>query len=84
MSWPGRQQRVLDRIEKRLLGDDLRLGSLFAVFTRLAPEDAMPPTERVEAGPGRLLSAAPACRRRLARRRAGDRASAASSASGRL
>jgi hypothetical protein len=32
MSLPGRQQRVLDRIEKRLLGDDLRLGSLFAVF----------------------------------------------------
>jgi hypothetical protein len=42
MSWPGRQQRVLDQIEKRLLGDDLRLGSLFAVFTRLASEDAMP------------------------------------------
>jgi hypothetical protein len=62
MSWPGRQQRVLDRIEKRLLGDDLRLGSLFAVFTRLASEDAMPPTERVEAGPGacceQLLAAA--------------------------
>jgi hypothetical protein len=60
--WPGRQQRVLDQIEKRLLGDDLRLGSLFAVFTRLASEDAMPPTERLKQGRGaccgQLLAAA--------------------------
>jgi len=58
MNWPARQQRVLHRIERRLLSEDLRLGSLFAVFTRLASDDAMPPTERVEAGPGRPLRAA--------------------------
>src|ERR1700722_5417281 len=76
-SWPGRQRRVLNRIEKTLLADDLRLGSLFAVFTRLAGEDAMPTAERVEAGPGHLLRAAFARRRR----RAGDRVSAAGDAS---
>ena len=52
MSWPGRQQRVLDQIEKRLLGDDLRLGSLFAVFTRLASEDAMPRQNGLKQGRG--------------------------------
>jgi hypothetical protein len=77
MSWSSRQRRLLNRIEKTLLADDLRLGSLFAVFTRLTREDAMHPAERVEAGPGHLLRAAFAHRRR----RAGDRASAAGNAS---
>ena len=44
------QDRVLDRIERTLLADDPRLGSLFAVFTRLARHEAMPATEQVRAG----------------------------------
>jgi hypothetical protein len=47
MSWPAGQQRVLDRIEETLLADDQHLGSLFAFFTMLAGDDAMPGTERV-------------------------------------
>src|ERR1700729_3472632 len=53
MSVRAGQQRSLDRIESTLLDDDLRLGSLFAIFTRLASEEAMPVTERVIAGPWR-------------------------------
>jgi nitrate reductase NapE component len=48
MSFPARQQRTLDRIEKTLLADDPRLGSLFANFTSLASPKAMPTTERVK------------------------------------
>jgi hypothetical protein len=77
VSRAARQQRALDRIEKTLLADDLPLGSLFAVFTRLTLEDAMPRTERVEAGPRHPLRSAFA-----RRRRPDDRASAASNASG--
>lgn len=51
LAWPPVQ--VLNRIEKRLLADDLRLGSLFAVFSRLTREDAMPAAERIEIGPRR-------------------------------
>jgi hypothetical protein len=51
MSLPGSQQRALGGIEETLLADDLRLGSLFAIFTRLTRHEAMPWTERVEAGP---------------------------------
>jgi hypothetical protein len=79
MSWASRQRRALNRTEKTLLADDLRLGSLSAVFTRLTREDVMPPAEQVEAGPGHLLRAAVAYTRR--RRRPGDRAPAAGSAS---
>jgi len=50
MSLPASQQRKLGGIEKTLLADDLRLGSLFAIFTRLTGHEAMPGTERVEAG----------------------------------
>jgi hypothetical protein len=53
MSLRAGQQRSLDRIESTLLVDDLRLGSLFAIFTRLARDEAMPLTERVTAGPWR-------------------------------
>jgi hypothetical protein len=48
MSFPARQQRTLYRIEKTLLADDPRLGSLFANFTSLASPKAMPTTERVK------------------------------------
>jgi hypothetical protein len=53
MSLRAGQQRSLDRIERTLLDDDLRLGSLFAIFTRLARDEAMPSIERVTAGPWR-------------------------------
>ncbi|MGO9221394.1 MAG: DUF3040 domain-containing protein, partial [Streptosporangiaceae bacterium] len=50
MSWPAGQQRVLDRIEKTLLADDPRFGSLFAIFTRLTWHEAMPTIELVKSG----------------------------------
>jgi Protein of unknown function (DUF3040) len=40
------RRRVLDRIEKSLLADDPDLVSLFAVFTRLTRQEAMPGTEQ--------------------------------------
>jgi len=55
MSLPASQQRKLGGIEKTLLADDLRLGSLFAIFTRLTGHEAMPGTERVETGSWRRL-----------------------------
>jgi hypothetical protein len=42
-------QRALDQIEKTLAAGDYRLASLPAFFTRLARDDAMPGTERVQA-----------------------------------
>jgi hypothetical protein len=53
MSLPAGQQRALNRIEKTLAGDDLGLGPLFAIFTRLAGHEPMPATERVTAPPWR-------------------------------
>jgi len=62
MSWPTRQQRVLEQIEKTLLADDYRLAALFAFFAGLARDDARPGTERIQAWPCRprsvLLAAA--------------------------
>jgi hypothetical protein len=57
MSLRAGQQRSLDRIESTLLVDDLRLESLFAIFTRLARDEAMPSIERIMAGPWRLRPA---------------------------
>lgn len=47
MRLPAGQQRTLQRIEQALRVDDAGLESLFAVFTRLAEDDAMPPAEQV-------------------------------------
>jgi hypothetical protein len=47
MSLPARQQHVLDRIERTLVAEEPRLGSLFAVFTRMTRHEAMPGTEHV-------------------------------------
>lgn len=58
MSLPARQQRALDRIEKTLLADDPRLGSMFAIFTRLTWHEAMPMTERARTGLSWLRHAA--------------------------
>ena len=51
MSLPAGQQRALDRIEKTLADDHPGLGPLFAIFTRLTGQEAMPLTERVTARP---------------------------------
>jgi hypothetical protein len=48
---PASQQRALNRIEKSLTGDDLRLGPLFAIFTRLTVREPMPATECLTASP---------------------------------
>jgi hypothetical protein len=55
MSLPARQQRALDRIDRRLAVDDPRLESLFATFTRLTLDEPLPATERVSARLKRLL-----------------------------
>jgi hypothetical protein len=47
MSLPARQRHVLDRIERTLVAEEPRLGSLFAVFTRMTRHEAMPGTEQV-------------------------------------
>jgi hypothetical protein len=47
MSLRARQQRALHRIEQTLAADDPRLGSMFAIFTRLTQHEAISMTERV-------------------------------------
>jgi hypothetical protein len=47
MSLPARQQLILDQIEKALQAADPGLRSMFAAFARLAPKEAIPPTEAV-------------------------------------
>ena len=54
MSLPTSQQRALDQIEKTLADDHPGLGPLFATFTRLVGNEAMPVTEHVAARPRRL------------------------------
>ena len=55
MSLPTSQQRALSQIEKTLADDHPGLGPLFAIFTGLVGQEAMPVTERVtEARPRRL------------------------------
>ena len=53
MSLPAGQRRAPNRIEKTLADDDPRLGLLFAAFTRLAGQEAMPVTEPVTGRPRR-------------------------------
>ena len=53
MSLPTSQQRALEQIEKALADDHPGLGPLFAVFTGLVGQEAMPVTERVTAAPWR-------------------------------
>jgi hypothetical protein len=47
MSLPTSQQHALDRIERTLAQDHPGLESLFAIFTTLVHDEAMPVTERV-------------------------------------
>jgi hypothetical protein len=51
MSLPAGQRRALSQIELTLADDHPGLGALFAVFTRLAGQEAMPVTEQVTAWP---------------------------------
>jgi hypothetical protein len=53
MSLPAAQRRALNRIGKTLSHDDLHLGQLFAIFTRLARHEPMPVTECLTALPWR-------------------------------
>jgi hypothetical protein len=47
MSLPGRQQRALDRIGRRLAAEDARLCMRFAFFTMLTRQETMPEIERL-------------------------------------
>jgi Protein of unknown function (DUF3040) len=47
MSLPASEARVLTRIEEGLLSRDPRLRSLFAIFTRLTWQEAMPAREQL-------------------------------------
>lgn len=49
MTLPGRQQRTLDRIERKLIASDPVLHSWFAIFTRLTRDEEMPRIEEVRA-----------------------------------
>jgi hypothetical protein len=53
MSLPASQRRALVQIEQSLADDHPSLGPLFAVFTSLTRQQAMPVTERVTARPWR-------------------------------
>jgi hypothetical protein len=48
VSLPVSEQRVLDRIENALEGGEPRLRSMFAIFTRLTRDDAVPITEAIQ------------------------------------
>jgi hypothetical protein len=54
VSLPARQQRTLDRIERRLAVSDPGLLALFAIFTRLTLNEDMPHLEEVRARLARL------------------------------
>ncbi|MGP7995736.1 MAG: hypothetical protein ACLPKI_00130 [Streptosporangiaceae bacterium] len=49
MSLPARQQRTLDRIERRLIASDPVLHSWFSIFARLTRDEEMPRVEEVRA-----------------------------------
>jgi hypothetical protein len=49
VSLPARQQRTLDRIERRLTASDPLLHSWFTIFTRLTRDEDMPRIEEVRA-----------------------------------
>lgn len=51
MSLPASQQRVLDGIENGLSGREPRLESMFAIFARLATNEALPRLEALNGAP---------------------------------
>ena len=50
MSLPGRQQVVLDQIERLLAAADPQLKSMLAAFTKFASREAVPETEVISGG----------------------------------
>jgi Protein of unknown function (DUF3040) len=52
VSLPVSEQRVLDGIENALEGGEPRLGSMFAIFTRLTLDDGVPRNEALRAQTG--------------------------------
>jgi hypothetical protein len=54
MSLPASETRVLTRIEDSLLARDPRMRSLFAIFTRLTWQEAMPSWEQLRPSGWRL------------------------------
>ena len=54
MSLPASQQRILDRIERKLWDSDPRLMALFSIFTRLTRDEEMPRIEEVRARLARI------------------------------
>jgi Protein of unknown function (DUF3040) len=54
VSLPASQQRILDRIDRRLRDSDPKLASLFAIFTRLTHDEDMPRIEEIRARLARL------------------------------
>jgi hypothetical protein len=53
MSLPGRQQVVLDQIERILAAADPQLKSMFAAFTRFTSHEALPENEVISRRPAR-------------------------------
>ncbi len=68
MSLPARQQRTLDRIERKLVASDPVLHSWFAIFARLTRDEEMPRIEEVRARLARFGSWLARFGRWLARR----------------
>ncbi len=56
MSLPVSQQRILDRIEHRLLESDPRLAAMFLIFTKLTWNEEMPRREEVRARLARIAA----------------------------
>jgi len=50
VSLPACQQRALDRIESALQAREPRLASMFAIFTRMVRDEAVPARESLRAG----------------------------------
>jgi hypothetical protein len=49
VSLPASQQRILDRIERKLRDSDPRLTALFSIFGRLTRDEDMPRAEEIRA-----------------------------------
>jgi hypothetical protein len=56
VSLPARQQRMLNRIDRRLRDSDPRLVALFTIFTRLTWDEEIPRIEQVRARLSRIGS----------------------------
>jgi hypothetical protein len=66
-----RQHRILSAMYSSLRRSDPRMVAKFQIFTRLTSDEAIPPVERIKAGPQRWLRWASRCATRRWRRAAG-------------